>query len=158
MEIQSSGFLLQHSCSTSSTIVRQCPNLHHERISVFSFCVTGLDHWPRYQASLFFSCMKQNLFYFFFTYSINALLKRVWFILMEHCILLDFKQNTFKWNQCAAKMLLLTLKTITLKYIHGIGKGWYNRVDVKKCHYIVHGFPFSINVNPFRCALGKNGT
>ena len=52
-------------------------------------------------------------------------------------------------------MLLLSLKTITLKYILN-RKGWYNRAGVKKCHYIIHGFPFSINTNPFRCALGKN--
>ena len=50
--------------------------------------VLSLAIFQLYDTVFFFS--------FVFIQSINAPLKRVWFVLMKHCILLDFKQNIFK--------------------------------------------------------------
>ena len=88
-------------------------------------------------------------FYFVFIQSINASLKRVWFVLMKHCVLLDFKQNIFKWYLDAGKKLLFTMKTITFMY--QIEKSWNNRIGVKKLCYVIHGFLFSVNANAFQC-------
>ena len=115
--------LLDFCCNTPALLFPPSPNNVYiytiKKHRYFYLCyrpMALLDHC-KYQASLLFNCMKQNFFYFFFISSINAPLKIVWFILIGHCILLDFKKNIFKWNLYAAKMLLLTLKTITLKYI-----------------------------------------
>ena len=102
-----------------TVIYQQCPHPHHEGTSVFLFSVTG----PL--SCLIIANIKPGWFsivwnkisftFFIFMCSINAPVKRVWFILIKYWILLDFKH--FRWNLYAAKMLLLTLKTITLKYI-----------------------------------------
>ena len=134
------------------TINLHCPHLHHEGTSVFAFCVTGPLSCSTTASikSGYFSIVWYSFFFsFVFIQSINAPLKRVWFVLMKHCILLDFKQNIFKWYLDAVKMLLFTMKTIT--FMHQIEKSWNNRIGVKKLYYVIHGFLFSINANAFQC-------